>query len=122
VVLLLVLAGSGLVFWRLSKGSSNDRSEAKKDVGKSEPVFPLKFEKLTSAGQSNLVAISPDGKYLAYTRSMKQLLEGGPPEKLASFAEDELFDFGYSFDNQLVAITRGKCQNDVVLISDLNQH
>ena len=36
--------------------------------------------------------------------------------------EDEVFDFGYSSDGQLLAVTRGGWQHDVVLISDLNFH
>ena len=67
-----------------------------------------------------------DGKSLVYaavgngeTAIVRQALEGGPPEKVMDFSEDELFDFGYSFDRQLFAVTRGEWKYDIVLISDL---
>jgi DNA-binding winged helix-turn-helix (wHTH) protein/Tol biopolymer transport system component len=53
---------------------------------------------------------------------VKQSLAGGPPEQIASFDEDELFDFGYSFDGRLLAVTRGAWQHDIVLIADLSRY
>lgn len=71
----------------------------------------------------------PDGKALIYgverngvTALIKQSLDGGPPEEIAGFDEDELFDFGYSFDGRFLAVTRGGWQHDVVLISDLSRY
>lgn len=52
---------------------------------------------------------------------VKQPLDGGPTEQLALFDQDELFDFDYSPDGQLLAVTRGLWQHDVVLITDLNR-
>ena len=51
---------------------------------------------------------------------MKQSLDGKPPEELAKFDQDDLFDFDYSTDGQF-AVTRGVWKWDVVLINDLNQ-
>jgi len=71
---------------------------------------------------------TPDGQALIYaaerdgvTRLVKQSLSGGKTEEIMKI-EDELFDFGYSPDGQLLAVTRGGWQHDVVLISDLNFH
>src|SRR5262249_36013831 len=64
-VLLLVI-GLGLFFWRLSTSPSKNTNETAKD-NRGLAAQPLNFEKLTGTGQSNLVAISPDGNYIAYT-------------------------------------------------------
>ena len=68
-----------------------------------------------------------DGKALIYlTESdgtlnlMKQSLDGKPPEALAKFDQNDLFDFDFSADGQF-AVTRGVWKWDVVLINDLNQ-
>lgn len=50
---------------------------------------------------------------------VKQPLDGLPQE-IVGFDDGELFDFGYSFDGQTLAVTRGSWQHDIVLISDLN--
>jgi hypothetical protein len=48
---------------------------------------------------------------------MRQTLDGRPPLEVAEFERYDLFDFGYSFDNRSLAVTRGAWQHDVVLIS-----
>jgi len=65
-----------------------------------------------------------DGKAVIYSAKssarvflMKRSLAGGAPTEVAGFEADELFDFGYSFDKQSLAVTRGGWQHDVVLIS-----
>lgn len=70
-----------------------------------------------------------DGKGLIYaaerngaTGIVKQPLKGGLPETTAVPGEDDLFDFGYSFDGEFLAVTRGEWQHDIVLISDLNPY
>jgi Tol biopolymer transport system component/DNA-binding winged helix-turn-helix (wHTH) protein len=68
----IVLAGVGLVSWKFSNVSNRSLGEGKRVDGKSSAALPLKLEKLTVTGQSNHVAISPDGKYLAYTRVFKR--------------------------------------------------
>jgi Tol biopolymer transport system component/DNA-binding winged helix-turn-helix (wHTH) protein len=50
----------------------------------------------------------------------RQPLDGGPREDLMKF-EDTLFDFGFSPDGQMLAVTRGGWQHDVVLINDLDR-
>jgi Tol biopolymer transport system component/DNA-binding winged helix-turn-helix (wHTH) protein len=69
--LLIILSGVGVFLWKFSNALNKNSSESSKVDGKS-PVIPLlKFEKLTGAGQSRQVAISPDGKYIAYTRTQE---------------------------------------------------
>jgi hypothetical protein len=53
---------------------------------------------------------------------MRQSLNGSPPEEIAHLEEEELYDFGYSVDNQFLAVTRGVWQHDIVLISDINRY
>jgi Tol biopolymer transport system component/DNA-binding winged helix-turn-helix (wHTH) protein len=62
--LMLTLAGVIIVVWnqRVSSG------KGKGIDGRSPVASPLKLEKLTQTGQSRQVAISADGKYIAYTR------------------------------------------------------
>jgi eukaryotic-like serine/threonine-protein kinase len=71
----------------------------------------------TPDGQALLYAIEREG----VTTLVKQPMNGGRVEEIMKF-EDEVFDFGYSSDGQLLAVTRGGWQHDVVLISDLNFH
>jgi Tol biopolymer transport system component/DNA-binding winged helix-turn-helix (wHTH) protein len=63
---MLLLVTSGLFFWRLSTSPGKNRTETVKD-DRGLATQPLNFEKLTGTGKSNQVAISPDGKYIAYT-------------------------------------------------------
>jgi Tol biopolymer transport system component/DNA-binding winged helix-turn-helix (wHTH) protein len=69
----------------------------------------------TPDGQALLYAIERDGMKML----VKQPVNGGRVEEITRF-EDDIFDFGYSPDGQLLAVTRGGWQHDVVLISDLN--
>lgn len=68
----VALAGVGLIFWKFSNASNRNLGEDRRVDGKSSAALPLKLEKLTATGQSNHVAISPDGKYLAYTRAFEK--------------------------------------------------
>jgi Tol biopolymer transport system component len=61
----VVVTLGGFVFWRSSKTSS-------KKLGDLVANLPLKIERLTASGQSRNAAVSPDGKYVAYT----QMIEG----------------------------------------------
>src|SRR5215813_13399380 len=63
---LIVLIGAGLIAWSIFRRKAN--IENKSAVSKSG----LKLEQLTATGQSNLVALSPDGKYLAYQRASEK--------------------------------------------------
>ena len=62
---LLVLTGAGLMVWKFSRRNSS--AETKRVISNSAAPH-LKLEQLTATGQSNLVALSPDGKYIAYER------------------------------------------------------
>lgn len=72
---------------------------------------------------------TPDGKALIYAAKgnrraslIRQSLNGNPPEEIAQLEVEELFDFGYSFDNQFLAVTRGVWQHDIVLIGDITRY
>jgi TolB protein len=90
---------------------------------------PLKrFEFAGGGFRGFRVHWTPDGKALIYgienngkTAIIKQSLDGGQPQQIMDFDEDEMFDFGHSSDRKLFAVTRGAWQHDIVLISGLNQ-
>jgi Tol biopolymer transport system component/DNA-binding winged helix-turn-helix (wHTH) protein len=67
---LLVVAAIALFAWQLSTGSRGSFVDASR-AGMAA-VIPVKVEKLTVAGQSRHVAISPDAKYVAYTRQSEK--------------------------------------------------
>ena len=71
----------------------------------------------TPDGQSLVYAIEQDG----LSTLVKQSLNGGPAQEITKFPDD-VFDFGYSYDGQMLAVTRGGWQSDVVLIRDLSFH
>jgi TolB protein len=105
------------------------RTESRREllILPSEGGQPLK--RFDLAGWGSRLQWAEGGKALIYgierngvTSLIKQSLDGGPPEEIIDFAEDELFDFGYSFDGQSLAVTRGSWQHDIVLISGLNQY
>lgn len=70
----------------------------------------------TADGKALVMTIERDGR----VEMIKQPLSGGAPQSILDFGEDEVFDFGYSCDGRLLAVTRGGWQHDIVLISDLN--
>ncbi len=56
-----------------------------------------------------------------FKRRMIFSVRTAPTEVIATFDQEELFDFDYSADGQFLAVTRGGWKHDVVLISDLNR-
>lgn len=79
-------------------------------------------------GWSSRLQWTPDSKGLFYAAQndgigtiLEQSLDGEVPTPIAEIGEDELFDFGYSFEGQLLAVIRGGWQHDIVLISDFNR-
>src|SRR5690349_9528517 len=62
-VVVVVLCAE-FVFWIFFRASS-------KNLGDLVANLPLKIERLTASGQSRNAAISPDGKYVAYTQMFK---------------------------------------------------
>src|SRR4030095_7645135 len=64
------VAIAGLVYWISAKSGGKSSSEIK-DL----PGSRLKLVELTATGQSHHVAISPDGKYVAYTRRSQNSTE-----------------------------------------------
>jgi Tol biopolymer transport system component/DNA-binding winged helix-turn-helix (wHTH) protein len=65
-VAVIALFAAGLVYVVFSNGAARVWGRNKIKL-----AAPLKLEKLTDTGQSRQVAISPDGKYIAYTRALK---------------------------------------------------
>jgi len=68
-----------------------------------------------------------DGRALVYPVDregsavlVEQPLDFGRMEDILKL-DDELFDFRYSPDGKMLAVTRGGWQHDVVLISDFNR-
>ncbi|HET9711028.1 MAG TPA: winged helix-turn-helix domain-containing protein, partial [Pyrinomonadaceae bacterium] len=68
VITVLAVVGvaiAGLVYWSSARSGGKSSSEIN---AKDPPGSRLKLVELTATGQSHHVAISPDGKYVAYTR------------------------------------------------------
>ncbi|HEX8880688.1 MAG TPA: hypothetical protein VF749_11695, partial [Candidatus Acidoferrum sp.] len=68
---------------------------------------------------------TPDGKSLAYIVSERGVsnlwampLAGGKPKQLTDFKSDVIFDFAWSRDGKLLALSRGQVSRDVVLLAD----
>jgi serine/threonine protein kinase len=68
---------------------------------------------------------TPDGRAIAYidTRGgvanlWAQPLDGGPAKQLTNFNSDLIYSFAWSRDGKQLALSRGKRNSDVVLISD----
>jgi DNA-binding winged helix-turn-helix (wHTH) protein len=66
------VAIAGLVYWSSARTGGNSASEVN---AKDLPGSRLKLVELTATGQSHHVAITPDGKYVAYTRHSQNSLE-----------------------------------------------
>jgi DNA-binding winged helix-turn-helix (wHTH) protein/Tol biopolymer transport system component len=68
---------------------------------------------------------TPDGRGVAYavtadgvSNIWSQPLDGGPPSQLTRFKDQLIFDFAWSRDGKLLALSRGSVNSDVVLVSD----
>jgi eukaryotic-like serine/threonine-protein kinase len=71
---------------------------------------------------------SGDGKSIMFAASgagaagiFTQKLAGGAAERVVTFDQNDIYDFGFSPDGKQLAVTRGEYQFDVVLLSGLNQ-
>jgi Tol biopolymer transport system component/DNA-binding winged helix-turn-helix (wHTH) protein len=64
----ILLAGAGLLIWKVSKSSTSTAGVA---TSTAAATSRLKLEQLTATGQSYHVAISPDGQYVAYERVLE---------------------------------------------------
>ena len=69
---ILVLVAAGLLVFRVLNGSASGSGQKSAVVRSLSIALPLQIEKLTAAGQSRNVAISPDGRYIAYSRVIEQ--------------------------------------------------
>jgi Tol biopolymer transport system component/DNA-binding winged helix-turn-helix (wHTH) protein len=86
IIAVIAVAGIVLVFWSLTRRGASSPANNRSD-GKA--AARLKLVELTSTGQSRYVAISPDGKYVAYTRGNQNGV-GIWVRQLASNANAEL--------------------------------
>jgi Tol biopolymer transport system component len=72
------------------------------------------LKRLDFDGWSSRLHWTADGKALIHevdrngsTAIIRRPLDGGLPREIVTFDEDALFDFGYSYDGQKLAVTRG---------------
>ena len=72
VLAIVGVAIAGLVYWNSARSGGKSSSEI---IAKDAPGRRLKLVELTATGQSHHVAISPDGKYVAYTRRSQNSVE-----------------------------------------------
>lgn len=69
---IIAIAIAGTIFWKMSDRSAGVGGEGKSAVTKSSETSRVKVEQLTGTGQSYHLAISPDGKYVAYEREVEK--------------------------------------------------
>lgn len=69
---LIVLAIAGTIVWRMSNRPAGVGDGAKPSDTESPLISRIKVEQLTGTGQSFHLAISPDGKYVAYEREVEK--------------------------------------------------
>ena len=105
------------------------RNESKREIlilpaAGGEPFKRIEVRAARVAGYR--IKWTADGKALIYigendgtVNLMKQSLDGRPPEEVARFDQNDVFDFDYSSSGQF-ALTRGIWKWDVVLINGLN--
>jgi Tol biopolymer transport system component/DNA-binding winged helix-turn-helix (wHTH) protein len=72
VLAVIGVAIAGLVYWNSARSGGKSSSEIN---ARDAPGSRLKLVELTATGQSHHVAISPDGKYVAYTRRSQNSVE-----------------------------------------------
>ena len=68
----IALVSAGLLVWKFFNRSLGNGSESKLVEANSAAKSRLKVEQLTLTGQSYRLAISPDGKYVAYEREVEK--------------------------------------------------
>jgi len=81
------------------------------------------LRRFTLKGSVHRIQWTADNTALFYAVDgaiLRQSLAGGLPAEIVRFEDDELFDFGFSPDGQLLAVTRGGWEHDVVSIAGLN--
>jgi Tol biopolymer transport system component/DNA-binding winged helix-turn-helix (wHTH) protein len=66
--LAVAVIGLGLIWWGIGNRGKRSAENQEGNNGNAASTTPLKLERLTANGQSQHVAISHDGKYVAYTR------------------------------------------------------
>lgn len=84
-------------------------------------LAPLELASYRLQWERNANAVFYAASREGVTGLYRQSLDGGLPEKLFEFSEDDIFDFSYSPKRHHLAAIRGGWQFDVVLLSDLNE-
>lgn len=112
VAMLLVI---GLPLWKFATaGNGSLRSRLlPADKPSSQPL--LKLEKLTQTGECRLVAISPDGKYIAYTRAndqkpsiwLRQLATNTNVEIVPEVGPFPIYGLAFTYNGEYVYFVRG---------------
>jgi Tol biopolymer transport system component len=84
---------------------------------------------ITADPQAQSLRFTPDGKSLAYvvnehgvSNLWAKPLAGGEPKQLTDFKSDLIFDFSWSRDGKLLALSRGQTNRDVVLLKDTSKY
>jgi Tol biopolymer transport system component len=78
---------------------------------------------------SGKLRFTPDGQALTYAVTdgrgvgnlWVQALTGGTPTQVTDFKSDQIFDFAWSHDGKQLAVSRGKTDRDVVLLTDTSR-
>jgi len=89
-----------------------------------EPLYKI----VSDPRATQSLRFTPDGKSLAYVVNERGVsnvwatpLAGGSPRQLTDFKSDLIFDFAWSRDGKLLALSRGQVNRDVVLLTDTSK-
>jgi Tol biopolymer transport system component len=73
---------------------------------------------------SGLIQVSEDGKAINYpikekgaSNLMRQPLDGGPATRVTDFQQLDIYGYAFDWPNKKLALTRGRVNSDVVVLS-----
>ncbi len=94
-------------------------------TSQSTPILLQPDPRMTTAGFTNSMAFTPDGKAVAYIIRDKgvdnifvQSLDGSPGHQITNFTSDRIGEFRWSPDGKTLAVARAKSTSDVVLLRE----
>jgi eukaryotic-like serine/threonine-protein kinase len=111
-----LLVGTGLLAWHFANGSNRNQSDNGTAVGVPTRAMPaLEIEKLIAGGRNRFAAISPDGKFVAYTNEAKghhsiwlRQLATSTAREIVSFAEGAVFGLAFAHSGERLYFVKGR--------------
>jgi Tol biopolymer transport system component/DNA-binding winged helix-turn-helix (wHTH) protein len=115
LALVAMLLAIGLPLWKFATVANRRLRERQLLADKPSSQALLKLEKLTQTGECRLVTISPDGKYIAYTRAndqkpsiwLRQLATNTNVEIVSEVGPYPIYGLAFSYNGEYVYFVRG---------------